>query len=107
MRCGPSPPRSASPVSPRPTPCLSGARSQGPADPALIASRSSPRRAGATGQALMLAFGAGAGLAVQAFVNGRLGEDLDSPLLAGTVNQGVGLATLLLVGAASGALVRA
>ena len=57
--------------------------------------------------ALGLAFAAGAALSVQAFVNGRLAESLGSALLAGTINNAVGLAALLAVAAALGALGRA
>jgi bacterial/archaeal transporter family-2 protein len=57
--------------------------------------------------ALALGFGAGAGLAIQAFVNGRLARSLGSAPLAAVVNQGVGLAGLLTLAVATGALVRA
>ncbi len=57
--------------------------------------------------ALALAFAAGAALSVQAFVNGRLAESLGSALLAGTINNAVGLAALLAVAAAIGAPGRA
>jgi transporter family-2 protein len=60
-----------------------------------------------TRAALTLAFAAGAGLALQAFVNGRLGESLDSSPLAAAANQGTGLLFLVLVATATGALVRA
>ncbi len=59
------------------------------------------------GLALALAVVAGAALSVQAFVNGRLAESLGSALLAGTVNNAVGLAALLAVAAGIGALGRA
>jgi len=59
------------------------------------------------GVALALALVAGAALSLQAFVNGRLAGSLDSALLAGTVNNAVGLAALLAVAVATGALPRA
>ncbi len=57
-------------------------------------------------QALAFTFAAGAGLSIQAFINGGLGESLGSPLLAGSVNQTVGVASLLAVAIATGALMR-
>ena len=57
--------------------------------------------------ALGLAFAGGGALSVQAFVNGRLAESLGSALLAGTINNAIGLAALLAVAAAIGALGRA
>ena len=56
--------------------------------------------------ALALAFLAGAGLATQAFVNGRLGASLGSAPPAATVNQVVGLAALLAVATVTGATAR-
>ena len=56
---------------------------------------------------LGMALVAGAGLSLQAFLNGRLGVSIGSPELAALVNNVVGLAALLLVAGASGALVRA
>ena len=73
----------------------------------MIGSRSPSARAGPTAQALAFTFAAGAGLAIQALINGRLGESLDSPTLAATVNQTVGVISLLVVGIATGALARA
>jgi bacterial/archaeal transporter family-2 protein len=58
-------------------------------------------------QALLAVFLAGAGLATQAYVNGQLGSELGSPLLAAVVNQAVGLSCLLAFAVASGALARA
>lgn len=56
---------------------------------------------------LGMAFVAGAGLSMQAFLNGRLGVSIGSPELAALVNNTVGLAALLIVAGASGALLRA
>jgi bacterial/archaeal transporter family-2 protein len=60
-----------------------------------------------TAPALALAFLAGATLATQAFVNGRLGKAIDSPLSAAFVNQAVGFTLLLILGFSLGALPRA
>lgn len=57
--------------------------------------------------ALALACVAGAALSLQAFVNGRLAGSLDSAILAGTVNNAVGLGALVAVAAGTGALGRA
>ena len=57
--------------------------------------------------ALGLAFAGGTALSLQAFVNGRLAGSLDSALLAGTVNNAVGLTALLAVAVALGAPGRA
>lgn len=57
--------------------------------------------------ALALGFVAGAGLAVQTFVNGRLGTSLGSPELAALVNQGVGFFALMAIAGATGGLIRA
>ncbi len=57
--------------------------------------------------ALGLAFAAGTALSLQAFVNGRLAGSLGSALLAGTVNNAVGLTALLAVAFALGAPGRA
>lgn len=73
----------------------------------MTASRTPSAAAGQTRQALAFTFAAGAALALQAFINGRLAESLDSPTLAGTVNQAVGVAALLMIGLGTGALVRA
>jgi transporter family-2 protein len=56
---------------------------------------------------LALAFLAGAGLSLQAFVNGRLGTSFGSGELAALVNNVVGLVALVIVATASGALMRA
>src|SRR4051812_35410325 len=56
---------------------------------------------------LAFAFVCGAGLSVQAFVNGRLGASLGSAELAAVVNNAVGLAAILLLAVTSGALARA
>jgi bacterial/archaeal transporter family-2 protein len=56
---------------------------------------------------LGMAFVAGAGLSVQAFLNGRLGVSIGSGELAALVNNMVGLAALLVCAGASGALRRA
>ena len=57
--------------------------------------------------ALGVAFAAGIALSVQAFVNGRLAGSLGSALLAGAVNNAVGLTALLAVALAVGAVGRA
>jgi len=57
--------------------------------------------------ALALVFLAGAGLALQAFLNGRLAGSLGSAELAAAVNNGIGLALLVALGVGTGALRRA
>lgn len=56
---------------------------------------------------LGMAFVAGAGLSMQAFLNGRLGVSIGSGEMAALVNNVVGLGALLVVAGASGALLRA
>jgi transporter family-2 protein len=55
----------------------------------------------------MLAGVAGLCSSLQSYLNGQLGADLGSPLLACCVNNGVGLATILAVAVPTGAAVRA
>lgn len=57
--------------------------------------------------ALALAFLCGAGVSLQAFVNGRLGTTLGSAEMAAVVSNVVGLLALLVLGFGSGALARA
>ena len=64
------------------------------------------RAAPAAGLALALAFASGAGLATQAYINGRLSGSLGSPELAAAVNNTVGLLLLLALGLGTGALGR-
>ncbi|MBA2516451.1 MAG: DMT family transporter, partial [Solirubrobacterales bacterium] len=52
----------------------------------------------AVGLALALAFATGAGLAIQAYVNGRLSASLGSTELAVAVNNIIGLTLLLALG---------
>lgn len=54
-----------------------------------------------------LAVGAGVAIALQAFVNGRLGVSLGSPAYAAVANQVVGITILLVAGVVTGALRRA
>lgn len=60
----------------------------------------------AVGLALALAFATGAGLAIQAYVNGRLSASLGSTELAVAVNNVIGLTLLLALGVGTGALTR-
>ena len=57
--------------------------------------------------AVGLAFLAGCGISAQAFVNGRLGTSLGSANFAAVINQSVGVGVLVIVGLATGSLVRA
>jgi uncharacterized membrane protein YdcZ (DUF606 family) len=50
---------------------------------------------------------AGVALSGQAYINGRLGESIGSGEAAAAVNNGVGLAALLVVTVAAGAIPRA
>lgn len=61
----------------------------------------------ATGAALPLALLAGAGVALQAFVNGRLGDRVGSALVAALLSFLVGLAALVVLMLATGSLSRA
>lgn len=58
------------------------------------------------GLALGLAFASGAGIALQAYSNGRLGGSLGSVELAAATNNVVGLALLLAIGVGTGAFAR-
>lgn len=63
-------------------------------------------RAPAAGLALALAFATGAGIATQAYVNGRLATSLGSTELAAAANNVIGLTLLLALGIGTGALAR-
>jgi transporter family-2 protein len=68
---------------------------------ALRAATSTP------GRALLLAGVAGAGVALQVYLNGRLSRDIHSVEVASAVNNGVGLIALLALALAGGSLRRA
>jgi transporter family-2 protein len=61
----------------------------------------------ATALPTLIAVTAGAALAVQSYVNGRLGQSLGSAEVAAAVNNGVGLGTLVAITLATGAIPRA
>jgi transporter family-2 protein len=71
-----------------------------------VTTPSTVRAVPAAGLALALAFLSGAGIAMQAYSNGRLGEELGSTELASVANNVVGLALLVAAGVGTGAFAR-
>jgi bacterial/archaeal transporter family-2 protein len=55
----------------------------------------------------LVAIVAGVGISAQAYINGQLGESIGSAKAAAAINNGVGLASLLVVTVAAGAIPRA